>query len=204
MHSFARFCAGAVIALTAVDVCAQADPKVSPAPAPPAAGGSAVVPTSTSATGMRYEVLLEQELRVSNSPASSAEDFRVVVNRYWSFVRRYPTSGFADNALWQAANLSADAFQRFNQDRDNYRAVQLFQWLRDQYPHSPLQAKAAAQIAHVEATAPSPPQAAPAASDSTVRAVHREVLSDVVRVTVELDREVPFYQERLDGPARLF
>ncbi len=34
--------------------------------------------------------------------------------------------------------------------------------------------------------------------------MHREVLPDVVRVTVELDREVPFYQERLEGPARLF
>ena len=29
-------------------------------------------------------------------------------------------------------------------------------------------------------------------------------MPDVVRVTVELDREVPFYQERLEGPARLF
>ena len=34
--------------------------------------------------------------------------------------------------------------------------------------------------------------------------MHREVLPDVVRVTVELDREVPFYQERIEGPARLF
>ena len=87
---------------------------------------------------------------MSTSPAATAEDFRFVINRYWSFVRRYPTSGFADNALWQAANLSADAFQRFSQDRDRYRAVQLFQWLRDQYPHSPLQAKVLTQIEQFE------------------------------------------------------
>jgi N-acetylmuramoyl-L-alanine amidase len=37
-----------------------------------------------------------------------------------------------------------------------------------------------------------------------VRAVQREVMPDVVRVTIELDREVPFYQEHLEGPARLF
>ena len=108
--------------------------------------------TSKSAAGARYEVLLEQEQRVSQSSGSTAEDFRVVINRFWSFVRRYPTSGFADNALWQAANLSADAFQRFSQDRDNYRALQLFQWLRDQYPHSPLQAKVLAQIEQFETT----------------------------------------------------
>ena len=34
--------------------------------------------------------------------------------------------------------------------------------------------------------------------------MHREVLPEVVRITVELDKEVPFYQERIDGPSRLF
>jgi N-acetylmuramoyl-L-alanine amidase len=38
----------------------------------------------------------------------------------------------------------------------------------------------------------------------TIRAVHREVLPEVVRVTVELDHEVPFHKERIDGPSRLF
>ena len=213
MHSFGRHCAAAFVVLTWVDVCAQNAPTVSPEPVPPAAGPSVAVPASRSAAGARYEVLLEQELRVSTSSASTAEDFRVVINRFWSFVRRYRTSGFADNALWQAANLSAEAFQRFSQDRDKYRAVQLFQWLRDQYPHSPLQSKVATQIENFEtmaATTPAPtspattPAAAPAGAESIIRAVHRDVLPDVVRVTVELDREVPFYQERLDGPARLF
>jgi N-acetylmuramoyl-L-alanine amidase len=186
MPSFARYCAGAFVVLVAIDVCAQA-PSVAAA---------------------RYEVLLSQELRVSKSSAATADDFRVVINRYWSFVRRYPTSGIADNALWQAATLSADAFERFHQDRDKFRAVQLFQWLRDQYPHSPLQTKASAHLERLETIAASAvttaPHAPPSASDSTIRAVHREVLPDVVRVTVELDREVPFYQERIDGPARLF
>lgn len=191
MHNFGRYCATAMMVLISLDVCAQS----------PAAG--------------RYEALVAQEQLVSRSPAATADDFRLVINRYWSFVRRYPTNGFADNALWQAASLSAAAFQRFSQDRDKYRAVQLFQWLRDQYPHSPLRSKAAEHATQLEAIAPA--AAAPAAAvsaagapavqpsgESTIRAVHREVLPDVVRITVELDREVPFYQERLDGPARLF
>jgi len=220
MHSFGRYCAVALVALAVVDVCAQADLKVGTTPATSGPGSPVVVPTFRSAANARYEALLEQELRVSKSSAATADDFRVVINRYWSFVRRYPSSGFADNALWQAASLSADAFQRFTQDRDKFRAVQLFQWLRDQYPHSPLQTKAAAHIEQLEtmaaaAVTPATPAttatltapAAPAAgstSDSTIRAVHREVLPDVVRVTVELDREVAFYQERIEGPARLF
>jgi N-acetylmuramoyl-L-alanine amidase len=207
MRNFARYCGCAIVALTVVDVCAQEGLNVGATPAPSAAGAS-VVPTSKSAAAARYEVLLEQELRVSTSSGSTADDFRVVINRFWSFVRRFPTSGLADNALWQAANLSADAFHRFGQDRDKYRAVQLLQWLRDQYPHSPLQTKALTQIEHLEtiaaATAAAAPAATSAGTESTIRALHREVLPDVVRVTVELDREVPFYQERLEGPARLF
>jgi N-acetylmuramoyl-L-alanine amidase len=202
MPSFGSYCAGVLVALTVIDVCAQADLQVEPAPS------SVVAPTPRSAASARYEELLSQELRVSQSSAATADDFRVVINRYWSFVQRYRANGFADNALWQAATLSADAFERFHQDRDKFRAVQLFQWLRDQYPHSPLKAKTAAHIERLEtlaaAAAPTAPQAPPSPSDSTIRAVHREVLPDVVRVTVELDREVPFYQERIDGPARLF
>jgi N-acetylmuramoyl-L-alanine amidase len=214
MPSFARYCAGALVVLLAVDVWAQADLKAGATPATSGAGPSAVVPTFRSAANAQYETLLGQELRVSESSAATADDFRVVINRYWSFIRRYPSSGFSDNALWQAANLSADAFRRFRQDRDKFRAIQLFQWLRDQYPHSPLQAKTSARIEQLETmaaagvTTAAPalvgPPAAPSTSDSTIRAVHREVLPDVVRVTVELDREVPFYQERIEGPARLF
>ena len=212
MRSFARCFAAALIVLASVDVCAQADP----AGGTPA--GTGAVPTVRSAAGARYEVLVGQEERVSRSPAATAEDFRVIINRYWSFVRRYARNGYADNALWQAANLSTDAFRRFGQDRDRYRAIQLFQWLRDQYPHSRLRTEAVARIGQLEAVAAAPSAAAlantppntavsassPENGESTIRAVTREVLPDVVRVTVELDREVAFYQERIEGPSRLF
>ena len=203
MRSFARHFAAALIVLASVDVCAQ--------------GPSAAAPATKSAAAARYEVLVGQEQRVSKSQAATADDFRVVINRYWSFVRRYATNGYADNALWQAANLSADAFQRFGQDRDKFRAIQLFQWLRDQYPYSPMRAEASDLIGRLEAIAATPsvaapttppatapPPANPPVGESTIRAVTREVLPDVVRVTVELDREVAFYQERIDGPSRLF
>lgn len=185
MPSFGRYCAGllAVFALA----------------------GAFAPGVGAQTAAARYRALLAEEGRLSKSEAATAEDFRAVINRYWNFVRRYPRSGYADNALWQAANLSGDAFRRFNQARDKYRAVQLFQWLRDQYPHSRFQAKASAHIEQLETiAAAAAPTTTPALPDTTIRAVHREVLPGVVRVTVELDREVAFYQERLDGPARLF
>ena len=215
MRSFGRYCAAVFVALTSVYVCAQADLKVGPSTAPSAPDAAPAeltpstpnvsAPVAKSAAGMRYEALLVQEQRVSQSPAATADDFRVVINRYWSLVQRYPGSGYADNALWQAATLSTGAFERFSQERDKFRAVQLLQWLRDQYPHSPLQAKATPQIEKLETmAAAAAPTTTPAAAESTIRAVHRTVLAEVVRVTVELDREVPFYQERLEGPARVF
>ena len=200
MPSFARSCTAVVVSLASLGVCADAHPQV-----PTASTASGDVSTVRSAAAERYDVLVEQKARVSTSSASTAEDFRVVVNRFWTFVRRYPTSGFADNALWEAAQLSSDAFQRFSQDRDKYRALQLFQWLRDQYPRSPFQSTAATQIEQLQTMAAAvAPAVTPAVPDNTIRAVHRQVLTDVVRVTVELDREVPFYQERIEGPARLF
>ncbi len=185
--------------------------------------GNAAPSAPTSAPAARYTALHEQDLLVINSVASTTGDFRSVIDRYWSFVRRYPTSGYADNALWQAANLSTESFRRFSEDRDQARAVQLLQWLRDQYPHSSLRAFALDRLAgregmpadtveQIVATdlpadrAPAPMAAAvpPNSPTSTVRGVQREVLPEVVRITVELDREVPFYQERIEGPARLF
>ena len=193
MHSFGRYCTAVIVALASLDVCAQADLK------------SGATPTVKSPAAARYEELLAREQSVLQSSVITVEDLRVVIDRYWSFVQRYRTSGFADNALWQAGALSAQAFERFGQERDKYRAVQLFQWLRDQYPHSPLQAKVGPQIEKLETiVAPAAPTTIPAVADTTIRAVHRMVLAEVVRVTLEIDREVPFYQERLEGPARVF
>jgi N-acetylmuramoyl-L-alanine amidase len=39
---------------------------------------------------------------------------------------------------------------------------------------------------------------------ATIRAIRRSVLSDAVRITIELDTEVPFHEERIQDPARVF
>ena len=48
------------------------------------------------------------------------------------------------------------------------------------------------------------PASAPPAGPVTLRAIRREVLPDTYRVVLELDREVSFYDERIDGPPRVF
>jgi N-acetylmuramoyl-L-alanine amidase len=175
------------------------------------AASTSRIDAQSSPAAARYEVLREQEVRVLMSAAATPDDFRVVVNRYWSFVRRYPSSGYTDNALWQAANLSWESFSRFGEERDRSRAAQLFEWLRDQYPRSRYVAGASTGLDQLGSTIQSAGMAletalAPAtgADETIVRAVNRQVLPDLVRVTVELDREVVFSQERLEKPARVF
>jgi N-acetylmuramoyl-L-alanine amidase len=70
-------------------------------------------------------------------------------------------------------------------------------------------AGAGAPLARAQAPLPPPERgAAPApaapAPLSTIRDVRRDVLPEAVRITVELDREVPFYQEQLAKPSRVF
>jgi len=49
-----------------------------------------------------------------------------------------------------------------------------------------------------------PPSPRSATSLATIRDIRRVVLPDAVRVTIELDAEVPFHDERLPDPARVF
>jgi N-acetylmuramoyl-L-alanine amidase len=46
--------------------------------------------------------------------------------------------------------------------------------------------------------------AAQQAQLTTLKAIRREVLPDAVRVSIELEREANFYEERLDAPPRIF
>ncbi len=181
--------------------------------------------------------------------ATALRQVRAVVSAYEAIVRRFPASGYCDNALWQAAALAADAFARSAEDLDKRTAVRLFYFLAREYPASPYAGRAAGQVRRLESAAPaeapnaakgaetnggreasagrtpnrasgeipaspspvvpprpespSPAPSAGVASVSTIRTIRRTVLAEVVRVTIELDREVTFRAERVENPARL-
>src|SRR4029453_14184268 len=99
-----------------------------------------VVPAaaSTGSAKTMYERVLEREqsLRNANHPPTGAE-IRRVVSAYIAVVRPFPSSGYSDNALWQAGNLAALAFERFGQASDREAARRYFMLLRQSYPSSP-------------------------------------------------------------------
>ena len=169
-----------------------------------------------------YTRALEQErvVRTGPQPAPTAA-VRNVIATYEGIVRKFPTSGYADNALWQAANLALLTSQQFAQDADKRVAMRLLTLLTTQYPASSL-AKRATELLHgLEAApvAPAPPptdaptdaaepRAAPvpatAAVPVTIRDIKRSAIPDGMRVTIEMDAETSFRAERLQNPSRVF
>jgi N-acetylmuramoyl-L-alanine amidase len=165
------------------------------------------------------------------SPAALAKARRVIA-AYEAVVRRHPGSGYTDNALWQAAHLAADVWARSGEDRDRAAAERLFTRLIDGYPSSSLVTRAKSELKQLEAAkraaarddddrvlpvpepervvirgvsaSPGPAAAKPANGPATIRAIERAVLSNLVRVTIELDREVRYRDERISDPDRVF
>ena len=160
-----------------------------------------------------YTRALDRERTLRDSPRKPAlKQMRAVVASYEGIVRRYPTSGYSDNALWQAANLCFLAFDEFGEASDRKAGLRLMAMLRKEYPSSSLVARAGGIIRQREAAPvpppapPAPAAAAPAASPdaASIRDIRRNALPDGVRVTIELDREITYHGERLQGPERVF
>ena len=151
----------AIVTIVAALILAQ--------PAPAAAADSAEAIYTRALTR-------ERELRDAAGGATLNE-LRSVVRLYESVVRRFPKSGYCDNALWQGANLAALAFERFTQAADRRTAVRLFTLLRDEYPTSSLRSRVAEQLRGLDAdrngaaaAASEPPPAAVAAAPPALSA----------------------------------
>jgi len=177
---------------------------------------------------MAREKAIRVALADQNAPLK-LEEVRAVVRAYEAIVAQYPASGYSDNALWQAGHLALDAFWRFGQPQDKDTCVRLLQRLVMAYPTSKLAKQVPAELRQTAvavpraapAAAPAPePAPVPAATSSpvarialprpasssiaTIRDIRRSVLPDAVRVTIELDGEVPFHDERISDPMRVF
>lgn len=208
-----------------------------------------VVSADAQTARARYVQAVEKDERVrvqltnftsKTPPADLLAQVTQVMTSFEAIVRRFPTSGYADNALWQAASLGDAAYQRFGRGDDRDRALKMYRWLIQEYPKSSLVKQANAKVAAlakaatpavaaVATTPPPSPQpltdkpvtpdatvattapvalAAPVApvlpDHATLRAINRTVLAGSVRITLELDREVNYHEERIAGPSRLF
>jgi N-acetylmuramoyl-L-alanine amidase len=150
---------------------------------------------------LRRELDLAPQLRAQPPGEASAALLRRVradVAAYEDIVRRFPRSGYSDNALWQAATLAADAFWQFGDTRDRTTALRLFERLKAEFPASSLVAQIAGHTTRLNGAAKA------TGGLATLEAIRREVLPDALRITLELEREAMFHEERLNGPPRVF
>ncbi len=166
----------------------------------------ATSPMRGATPGDIYTEALSHE-RVLRAPADtpvSLAQLRSGIERYEDLVRQYPRSGFSDNALWQAAGLALEAFERYRERADQQRGERLLQVLASEYPSSSLVPRVPTRLAAL--APPLPPNSSEPVGVGAVslRSVTRETLSDLVRVTLELEDEVPYVSDHLDGPARLY
>ena len=153
----------------------------------------------------RYESAMERDARVRAQLISTkdktaapelAADLRQVITAFELIVRTFPTSGYADNALFQAASLADAAYEKFSRADDRERASKFYRWLVREYPASTLVSRANAKL-DVLAT--------PVVTErATLTDIQRTVMAGSVRVTLALDREVDYLEQRLAGPERVY
>jgi len=161
-----------------------------------------------------YERALSQERAALSAPEPAPDALRRIARLYETVVRDYPTSGYADNALWQAAGLLQRTFEVSGEAKDRDGAARLLAWLKREYPHSPL-----AKQSLPKGTSVTPPPASPAAGvpavanvatkpsgrpSITIRNVTQSSIPRGDRVTIELSEEVSFTGERVSNPDRIF
>jgi N-acetylmuramoyl-L-alanine amidase len=150
------------------------------------------------ADALAREQTVRAALASPKAAPAALQDVRAVVAAYDALVRAYPTSGYSDDALWQAGCLALDAFARFGQAADRDSGVRLLQRLTAGYPASKLGKQVPEQLARIGM------ETAGAEHIRTIKDIRRAVLPEVVRITVELDGEVTFHDERIADPTRVY
>jgi N-acetylmuramoyl-L-alanine amidase len=178
------------------------------------------------------ERIVRQELqraRTAEAQVSVLTRVRALTGAYEDMSRLFPSSGYADDALWQGGALAADAFWQFGDAADRTLALRLFSALTSRFPGSSLTTKVTSQTKRLQdakptvaeriptladrraeafasaSTSAAPPMSAGlAALPAALTSITREVLPEVLRVVIHLGKEVPFYDERIDGPPRVF
>jgi N-acetylmuramoyl-L-alanine amidase len=147
----------------------------------------------------------------SATRSATQRQARAVITAYDGFASRYRSSGYGDNALFNAAGVAESLHARFGRVNDRTTALRLYRRLLVEHPSSSLIARATPKITALEAAetpvvaaAPAAPRPEPASTRATLTAIDRTVMPEAVRVTLSLDREVPYREERLAGPPRVF
>lgn len=169
---------------------------------------SAQVPT----VAVLFQRASDREVALRAAASPSADEIKGTIAAYEAVVRKFPLSGYADNALWQASGVALFSFNRTHNEADRANSDRLLKWLTTEYPASPFVKQAAERLktstSPVATTtakpAPASTTAAAKSSGALLRGISRETLPGGDRIVLEMDREVAFTSERIPNPDRVF
>jgi N-acetylmuramoyl-L-alanine amidase len=125
----------------------------------------APAPAAAQSTAVRYQRLAAREKTVRAAKPPALASLRTLAKSYEDFTRAHYLSGYADNALWQAAELYETVYARSRDPRDRDQSIRLLKWLRKEYPTGTLAKQADQRLRALErtdvpkATASTPPPA---------------------------------------------
>ena len=144
-------------------------------------------PLSAESTHQLYRAALarERQLRSKYYGSDTLRQYRNVISTYDEIAQKYPGSDFSDNALWQAAGLAIQAFERYGFQAERKVGVTLLSKLVHHYPSSPFLSRVESRLERLR----------PHADPVPMRAVKRKWISDLIRVTIEFDAEVSYHSE---------
>jgi N-acetylmuramoyl-L-alanine amidase len=151
-----------------------------------------------------YQAALDREafLTGENRPTPpSLEQLNNLIAQYQQIVHKYPRSGYSDNALWQAAGLAFDAFHRYGDSKDRIKGERFLELIKSEYPSSSLAPQIDSKLKTLISTVK---HQTTSSTTTLLRHIERTPMAELVRITIELDAEVTYHQEQLDGPPRLF
>lgn len=165
--------------------------------------GALLSAQSTTAKGL-YQRATDREAAVRAARQPAPKDIQAAIAAYEAVVHRYPSSGYSDNALWQAAGLALMSFQKTGAAADKASGERLLTRLADAYPHSSLLTQVPDRRREFSA-APSVASApAPTGAGAVLRSISRESLPGGDRIVLEVDREVLFTSDRIANPDRVW
>ena len=162
-----------------------------------------------------YESIVAHEKEIEDS-TPTLRQFRSIISAYDEILRRYPYSSYGDDALWRGANLALKAYQQYHSELDRRTGLRMLEWLESEHSTSSFQSRTLKLREAFGTPNTSPAKRASAllthqmqktssrSGPVTIRNITRSKIDEVIRITVEMDAEVQYLEERLDTPARVF
>jgi N-acetylmuramoyl-L-alanine amidase len=151
-----------------------------------------------------YQRATDREAALRANAQATTKELQSAIGAYELVVRRFPSSGYSDNALWQAAGIALLAFQKTGDAADKAKGERLLAQLESSYPHSSLIKQISDRRREFSAAPPVASAPVPNGAGAVLRSITREPLPGGDRIILEVDHEVLFTSDRIANPDRVW